>query len=141
MESVLDALYGLLITVLLGAISIASIYVKKYVSEAIDKIKVQNAKLKDEQAKVLIESALDNLNNLINTYVESAQVTIVKELKNSNKDTVKEDLIEVKDNMVYMIKNQLSEDSKDLLKNHIYDLDAYIENKIESTVGKLKGEI
>ena len=41
MESVLDALYGLLITVLLGAISIASIYVKKYVTEAIDKIKVK----------------------------------------------------------------------------------------------------
>ena len=137
-------LFELLKIALLGVVNIvgiyATIYLNKLKEKAISEINKNNI-IKENAQKDLIKNAINRLDDLITESVESAQLTTVKEIKESNPDNVKEQLSKLKEEMIIDVVGQLSTKSKELINMEINDINSYVSTKIESTLGELKGQI
>ena len=137
-------LFELLKVILLGVINVgvvyASIYLNKLKDKAISEINKNNI-IKENAQKDLVKNAISRLDNLIIESVASAQLTTVKEIKESNPDNVKEQLNKLKEEMIVNVVGQLSTKSKELINMEINDINSYVSTKIESTLGELKGQI
>ena len=118
----------------------ASIYLNKLKEKAISEINKNNI-IKENAQKDLIKNAINRLDDLITESVESAQLTTVKEIKESNTDNIKEQLNKLKEEMIVNVVGQLSTKSKELINMEINDINSYVSTKIESTLGELKGQI
>ena len=141
-NQIMDALGLLLTTVITGGIGIITSYTAIYLNNLKAKIQAETAKIKNEDTKNLVNGALDRLNSLIVTNVQSANETIVKTIKENAEDGYsKEDLLAVRDVVKDNILKQLSDDSKDLLAQEISNLDSFVENKIEEVLKNLKDEV
>ena len=137
-------LFELLKVILLGVINVgvvyASIYLNKLKDKAISEINKNNI-IKENAQKDLVKNAISRLDNLIIESVKSAQLTTVKEIKESNPDNVKEQLSKLKEEMIVNVVGQLSTKSKELINMEINDINSYVSTKIESTLGELKGQV
>ena len=137
-------LFELLKVILLGVINVvgiyATIYLNKLKEKAISEINKNNI-IKENAQKDLIKNAINRLDDLITESVESAQLTTVKEIKESNPDNVKEQLSKLKEEMIINVVGQLSTKSKELINMEINDINSYVSTKIESTLGELKGQV
>lgn len=141
-NQIMDALGLLLTTVITGGIGVISTTIAVYFNNLKVKIQAETNKIQNEETKKLVNNALDRLNDLVMTNVQSAQETLVKTIKEESKDGYsKEDLLEVKDVVKNNILVQLSQDSKDLLASEISDLDSYVDSKIEVILAEIKGQI
>lgn len=141
-NQIMDALGLLLTTVITGGIGVISTMVAVYFNNLKVKIQAETNKIQNEETKKLVNNALDRLNDLVITNVQSAQETLVKTIKEESKDGYsKEDLLAVKEVVKNNILVQLSQDSKDLLASEISDLDSYVDNKIEVILAEIKGQI
>lgn len=141
-NQIMDALGLLLTTVITGGIGVISTTIAVYFNNLKVKIQAETNKIQNEETKKLVNNALDRLNDLVMTNVQSAQETLVKTIKEESKDGYsKEDLLAVKDVVKNNILVQLSQDSKDLLASEISDLDSYVDNKIEVILAEIKGQI
>lgn len=137
-------LFELLKIALLGVVNIvgiyATIYLNKLKEKAISEINKNNI-IKENAQKDLIKNAINRLDDLIIESVKSAQLTTVKEIKESNTDNIKEQLNKLKEEMIVNVVGQLSTKSKELINMEINDINSYVSTKIESTLGELKGQI
>ena len=137
-------LFELLKIALLGVVNIvgiyATIYLNKLKEKAISEINKNNI-IKENAQKDLIKNAINRLDDLITESVESAQLTTVKEIKESNTDNIKEQLNKLKEEMIVNVVGQLSTKSKELINMEINDINSYVSTKIESTLGELKGQV
>ena len=137
-------LFELLKIALLGVVNIvgiyATIYLNKLKEKAISEINKNNI-IKENAQKDLIKNAINRLDDLITESVESAQLTTVKEIKESNTDNIKEQLNKLKEEMIVNVVGQLSTKSKELINMEINDINSYVSTKIESTLGELKVQI
>lgn len=141
-NQIMDALGLLLTTVITGGIGVISTTIAVYFNNLKVKIHAETNKIQNEETKKLVNNALDRLNDLVITNVQSAQETLVKTIKEESKDGYsKEDLLAVKEVVKNNILVQLSQDSKDLLASEISDLDSYVDNKIEVILAEIKGQI
>ena len=141
-NQIMDALGLLLTTVITGGIGVISTTIAVYFNNLKVKIQAETNKIQNEDTKKLVNNALDRLNDLVITNVQSAQETLVKTIKEESKDGYsKEDLLAVKDVVKNNILVQLSQDSKDLLASEISDLDSYVDSKIEVILAEIKGRI
>lgn len=131
-----DLISGLMV----GLLSLAIAYLTYYIALANKNIKAKTASIKDEATRNTIDKVLDVLTNLVDVNVESAQDTIVKELKSTTVDG-KLDVDDAK-NVLGIVKGkilaQLSDSSKQALGTIIDDLEGYIESKIEVSLKELK---
>ena len=141
-NQIMDALGLLLTTVITGGIGVISTTIAVYFNNLKVKIQAETNKIQNEETKKLVNNALDRLNDLVITNVQSAQETLVKTIKEESKDGYsKEDLLAVKEVVKNNILVQLSQDSKDLLALEINDLNSYVDNKIEVVLSEIKGQI
>lgn len=141
-NQIMDALGLLLTTVITGGIGVISTTIAVYFNNLKVKIQAETNKIQNEETKKLVNNALERLNDLVITNVQSANETLVKTIKEESKDGYsKEDLLAVKDVVKNNILVQLSQDSKDLLTSEISDLDSYVDNKIEVILAEIKGQI
>lgn len=133
-----DLINGLMV----GLLSLGVGYLTYYIALASKNIKAKTASIKDEQTRNTIDKVLDVLTNLIDINVESAQNTIVKELKQTTVDG-KLDVDDAK-NVLSIVKGkviaQLSDSGKQALSTIINDLEGYIESKIEVSLKNLKAK-
>ena len=140
MEVLQEGLLGLLEIVIGGALAIASVYATLYVSKATQRAKVEIAKLKDEQAKELLNASLDRVDVLLKTNIIAMENTLKKELAKDVEDgkIEKEELnklaFAVKENVL----NQLGEDTVMILNNGLNDLNGYIEARLEQVLVEVK---
>ena len=140
MEILQEGLLGLLEIVIGGALAIASVYATLYVSKATQRAKVEIAKLKDEQAKELLNASLDRVDTLLKTNIIAMENTLKKELAKDVEDgkIEKEELnklaFAVKENVL----NQLGEDTVMILNNWLNDLNGYIEARLEQVLVEVK---
>lgn len=141
-NQIMDALGLLLTTVITGGIGVISTMVAVYFNNLKVKLQAETKKIENEETRKLINTALDRLNDLVVTNVQSANETLVKEIKEQSKDGYdKSDLLAIKNVVKNNILTQLSQDSKDLLALEINDLNSYIDNKIEVVLSEIKGQI
>ena len=93
-NQIMDALGLLLTTVITGGIGVISTMVAVYFNNLKVKLQAETKKIENEETRKLINTALDRLNDLVVTNVQSANETLVKEIKEQSKDGYdKSDLI------------------------------------------------
>lgn len=137
-----QALNDFLTTILTLGLGLLAGVIALYVEKLKVKIKEETAKIRDEQTRALVDSAIDRLDKLIDDNVQSAQVTLVDQIKKGAVDGYDiQDLKDVKQVVVENIYAQLTDDSKKLIETEIRDLDLYVSNKIEIVLGQIKGQL
>lgn len=137
-----QALNDFLTTILTLGLGLLAGVIALYVEKLKVKIKEETAKIKDEQTRALVDSAIDRLDKLIDDNVQFAQVTLVDQIKKGAVDGYDvQDLKDVKQVVVENIYAQLTDDSKKLIETEIRDLDLYVNNKIEVVLGRIKGQL
>ena len=136
-NSVVSNLIDVIVT---GCIGLLTAFIMYYIAVAKNELKARTKSIQDASTRTVVDSVIDKLSDLIDINVESAQETIVKELKAKSVDgnlTV-EDGKSVLNIVKTNILSQLSDTSKQTLSNIIGDLEGYIENKIEVSLKYLK---
>ena len=130
-----------LLDIIIGcALAIASAYGTLFVAKATQKAKMEISKLKDEQAKNLLNDSLDRVDVLLKTNIIAMENTLKKELAKGVEDgkIEKEELnklaFAVKENVL----NQLGEDTVMILNNGLNDLNGYIEARLEQVLVEVK---
>lgn len=137
-----QALNDFLTTILTLGLGLLAGVIALYVEKLKVKIKEETAKIRDEQTRALVNNAIDRLDKLIDDNVQSAQVTLVDQIKKGAVDGYDiQDLKDVKQVVIENIYAQLTDDSKKLIETEIKDLDLYVSNKIEIVLGQLKGQL
>lgn len=137
-----QALNDFLTTILTLGLGLLAGVIALYVEKLKVKIKEETAKIRDEQTRALINNAIDRLDKLIDDNVQSAQVTLVDQIKKGAVDGYDiQDLKDVKQVVIENIYAQLTDDSKKLIEAEIKDLDLYVSNKIEIVLGQIKGQL
>ena len=140
MEVLQEGMIKLLEIVISGALAIASVYATLLVTKATQKAKMEISKLKDEQAKNLLNDSLDRVDVLLKTNIIAMENTLKKELAKGVEDGKidKEELnklaFAVKENVL----NQLGEDTVVILNNGLNDLNGYIEARLEQVLVEVK---
>ena len=140
MEVLQEGMIKLLEIVIGGALAIASVYATLFVTKATQKAKMEISKLKDEQAKKLLDDSLDRVDVLLKTNIIAMENTLKKELAKGVEDgkIEKKELnklaFAVKENVL----NQLGEDTVMILNNGLNDLNGYIEARLEQVLVEVK---
>ncbi|MBS4783847.1 hypothetical protein, partial [Clostridium sp.] len=118
-------------------------YVTLYTKKLTEKVKAETDKVKDENQKLLINSAIDRANDLVTKNVVKMEQTLVKEIKEKTEDgdIKKEELQKIAESVKENVLNQLSKESQDLINLEIKDLSGYIEAQIEVALGTLKNQV
>lgn len=133
-------LTNLAITVLGGALSVLSIYASIYVKKAVDLAKAKAEQIQDAQAKQIVDNTLDKTNELIKTGIEALENTtkkdIIADIQNGKVD--KTALLQLKEDVQNDVLKQLGDNGITVLNGAISDVDKYISDKIEATLGQLK---
>ena len=142
MEMIKDSLTMLLITTIIGGLSLVSAQVTFFIKRKKAEITKKTELLEDERKRALINNALNRLDDVITKNVIAANETVVKEIKEKAQDKrlTKTELKAVSLNVRDSIKNQLSKDIKNTLSLEIEDLNGYIKAEIEEKLNQLKKE-
>lgn len=143
MEQLQEQVIQLFTIILGGLLSIASVYVTIYVNKAIQKAKLESAKIQDEQARVIANKTLDQVNMLIQTNVVAMEQTVVKGIKEGIADgkITKEELSNVANQVRENVLAQLSQGSVDILNSTLGDVNGYVNAQIEKQLAELKGQL
>lgn len=143
MEMIQESLTVLLVTIVCGAISVATAYISNYAKKLTEKAKAETAKIENEAQKTLIDKAINRVDELITVNVVKMEQTLVKEIKEKASDgkVDKDELKEVAKIVGNDVLNQLSKESKELISLEIDDINGYIAAQIELTLASLKNQI
>lgn len=143
MEMIQESLTVLLVTIVCGAISVATAYISNYAKKLTEKAKAETAKIENEAQKTLIDKAINRVDELITVNVVKMEQTLVKEIKEkaSEGKVDKDELKEVAKIVGNDVLNQLSKESKELISLEIDDINGYIAAQIELTLASLKNQI
>lgn len=143
MEMIQESLTVLLVTIVCGAISVATAYISNYAKKLTEKAKAETAKIENEAQKTLIDKAINRVDELITVNVVKMEQTLVKEIKEKASDgkVDKDELKEVAKIVENDVLNQLSKESKELISLEIDDINGYIAAQIELTLASLKNQI
>lgn len=135
-----EGLQQLLNIVIGGVLTVASVYGTLFVAKITQKAKIEIAKLKDEQAKIILDASLERLDQLLKTNIVAMENTLKKELTKAIEDGVieKEELKMLALNVKENVLNQLGRESLDVLNNGLNDLGGYIEARLEQLLVEVK---
>lgn len=135
-----EGLQQLLNIVIGGVLTVASVYGTLFVAKITQKAKIEIAKLKDEQAKIILDASLERLDQLLKTNIVAMENTLKKELTKAIEDGVieKEELKMLALNVKENVLNQLGRESLDVLNNGLNDLGGYIEARLEQILVEVK---
>ena len=140
MEMLEKNLIELLDIVIGCALAIASAYGTLFVAKATQKAKLEMAKLKDEQAKAILNDTLDKVDVLLKTNIVAMENTLKKEISEGIKDgkIEKDELNKLAINVKENVLNQLGKGSLDILNEGLNDVNGYIEARLEQILVEVK---
>ncbi|WP_300855410.1 hypothetical protein [uncultured Clostridium sp.] len=143
MEMIQESLTVLLITIVCGAISVATACVSSYAKKLTEKAKAETAKIENEAQRSLIDKAINRVDELITVNVVKMEQTLVKEIKEKASDgkVDKKELQAIAETVKSDVLNQLSKESKELISLELNDVNGYIAAQIELTLASLKNQI
>lgn len=148
-ELLIDAGLELVVTILIGLLSIATVFVSKYFDELTQKAKSEIAKIDDEKSRAIASHAVDVVRMVVSDTVTATEQTTAKALRQAKQTAIqaKQDdevdklaaqLEELSRTALQDIKRTLDTSTIEALTLLVDDVDAYIENLIESKVYELK---
>lgn len=143
MENLQTQLVGTLTTLIIGLLNVGVGFVIYYVNQLANGAKLKNQATKDSNQKVLIDNAIDRLNDLIQKSVIATQETLGNSIKEGVKDgsVDKAELIALKDKVLIDVQNQLTTDGSELLSKELGDINSYISNTVESVLKNIQTNV
>lgn len=143
MEDIQEAFVSLLVAVVTGSIGLVAVYIQKYLSEAIAKVKAESGKIEDDMLRDNVEYAIDTIEKIIHDTVYSLQVSVVDDIKKASEDgkLTKEEGIEIFNMAKDKILNQVPMSLQLMATHSIEDLEEYINLKIEEQLKIVKQEL
>lgn len=140
MQELQKQILGLLQIIIGGIISVAGVYATMYIGKAVSLVKAKAEHMQNEKTKVLVNSTLDNLDDLISTNIIAVENTIkpaiLEAIAHGTVDKSKLNSLSklVKENVL----NQLSTESKEIFNNSLNDTNGYLQNRIEKILADIK---
>lgn len=126
----------------IGIISLAIGYFTYFLSKYLENVKIQTIIMREKRERMLYENATKDLDNIILKIVQMTEQVIVKALKENSSDGKLKynDIEKINNNTFNYVLENLSEENKNILKEHIRDIDTYIKNSIEAKVYEMKNK-
>lgn len=125
------------ITLLVGLLGVLATYLTTKLSKYLE---TKSSASEAEKKNKAVKTALDRFTSLVNTVVSATNQTVVGPLKEAAADgkLTKEEQKAVFTKAKEQIMSQLTVEMQTVLAETYADVDAYIENLIEESVGNLK---
>ena len=141
MESLQNQINESLYTIVGLLISLATIYVVIYLNKLISKAKIEAKKIEDEQQRKLVVDGLEDLRRtLVKNIVATEETTKQAMIKSKQGNLTKEDYKKLAEEVLIKTKDQLSNDTLDLLSRNYDNLDSYIKSELEEQLKQVKLE-
>lgn len=141
-EQVTPVLQDFVVTLLAGALAVASAFIIALIKKGFNWLDAKIDKIGDEKAKTALDTAKDNLEDIVTTTVTSLQQTLAKDIKESiaNNDGkyTRDDLLALGDKAFNSVKAQLTDATRDALATAYSDLDGFIRDRVEAKVLEVK---
>ena len=143
MEDIQEAFMSLFVAVVTGSIGLVAVYIQKYLSEAISKVRAESGKIEDDILRDNVTYAIDTIEKIIHDTVYSLQVSVVDDIKKASEDgkLTKEEGIEIFNMAKDKILSQVPTSLQLMAKHSIEDLEEYINLKIEEQLEIVKQEL
>ena len=141
MEGLQNQINESLYTIVGLLISLATIYVVIYLNKLISKAKIEATKIEDEQQRKLVVDGLEDLRRtLVKNIVATEETTKQAMIKSKQGNLTKEDYKKLAEEVLIKTKDQLSNDTLDLLSRNYDNLDSYIKSELEEQLKQVKLE-
>lgn len=139
-NQVTSALQQGLLTLLLAAITAAVSIGVAVINMYRDKLSKQIESIKDSSTRELAKSALNNIADMTVTVVSSIEQEEAKDLRELIKsgNATRDQLCALKDKAVERIKSQITEETAELAKKEVANLDKYISDKVSEVLMNIK---
>ena len=141
MEGLQNQINESLYTIVGLLISLATIYVVIYLNKLISKAKIEAKKIEDEQQRKLVVDGLEDLRRtLVKNIVATEETTKQAMIKSKQGNLTKEDYKKLAEEVLIKTKDQLSNDTLNLLSRNYDNLDSYIKSELEEQLKQVKLE-
>ena len=141
MEGLQNQINESLYTIVGLLISLATIYIVIYLNKLISKAKIEATKIEDEQQRKLVVNGLEDLRRtLVKNIVATEETTKQAMIKSKQGNLTKEDYKKLAEEVLIKTKDQLSNDTLDLLSRNYDNLDSYIQSELEEQLKQVKLE-
>ena len=139
MEGLQNQINESLYTIVGLLISLATIYVVIYLNKLISKAKIEAKKIEDEQQRKLVVDGLEDLRRtLVKNIVATEETTKQAMIKSKQGNLTKEDYKKLAEEVLIKTKDQLSNDTLNLLSRNYDNLNSYIESELEAQLKEVK---
>ena len=140
MEIITGAASDALVNILLAVITLGGAYALHYLKLGAAKVKAQTAQIKDEQARNLLENAVDDVTNLVSVGVGAMEQTTAKALRQAVKDgkADREELLALGKQVLGEVKAAVAPEAQEVITKHLGSFEDYVMKCIEDAVLKVK---
>ena len=139
-EIITGAASDALVNILLAVITPGGAYALYYLKLGAAKIKAQTAQIEDEQARKLLENAVDDVTNLVSVGVGAMEQTTAKALRQAVKDGTadREELLALGKQVLSEVKAAVAPKAQEVITKHLGGFEDYVMKCIEDAVLKVK---
>ncbi|EPR07774.1 hypothetical protein [Ruminiclostridium papyrosolvens] len=140
MEAIQSTVSQALVTVTISLIGLLAAYATYGIHKATQKVKTQTAQLKDEDARRLLNNALEDVEELTIVTVASIEQTTAKQLREAVKDgkAEREELVALSKQAVNEITASVKPGTQKIIEENLGNFRDYISKLVEEKVLKLK---
>lgn len=140
MEIITGAASDALVNILLAVITLGGAYALYYLKLGAAKIKAQTAQIEDEQARKLLENAVDDVTNLVSVGVGAMEQTTAKALRQAVKDGTADrgELLALGKQVLNEVKAAVAPEAQEVITKHLGSFEDYVMKCIEDAVLKVK---
>ena len=138
-----ESINQLLEVVVMGLFTIGMAGITYGIQVVVNKIKVQTAKIKNEDQKAIIDNTLDRLKDMVYTGVQATEVSFGKELRQSVKDGKidKSELLNLKSVVQGEVLAGMDVKMQEVIELGVGDINVYISQLIEVALNDIKNQI
>ncbi len=140
MGTIQDALGTLLLNLALGVLSLAGAAAVYYVRLAAEKLRAQTAGLRDEAARKVLDTALDDVQRLTELSVGAVEQTTAKALREAVKGGTadRKELLALSEQVFSEVKAKITPEAQAVITRNLGSFDYYLSACIENAVLKIK---
>lgn len=140
MDVFLGELSGLLLDVALAMLGMLAAWAVYYIRLGAEKVRAQTAKLRDEAARSMLETALDDVQRLVELSVGAMEQTTAKALREAVKNGTasREDLLALSTCVFEDVADRIRPEVQEIITKNLGNFDDYLSTCIENAVLKVK---
>lgn len=138
-----EVLNEFIVSLAVGLVTLLSSYIIYYIRKATLKIVVETEKLDNEEQRILVQTAVERLEDVTTKTVWSIEQRTAKELRENVKigKTSREELKQLSEVAYQDILDQMKPEYIQVLEETLVDMEGYIKNTIEAKLLEMKEEL